>query len=116
VQAQHNFVGVLFKLTLDTDPGTLTSVAAMRAPRVVTYLTQPDLPSPPPHSATAAFRRYLDVWGRLAPPIGDPSILELALDGAGAADRTRVIGGLSGARGERAGNDYDGEARVSSRG
>ncbi|WP_321930956.1 DUF6519 domain-containing protein [Paraburkholderia guartelaensis] len=78
-------------LTLDTDLSTLTNVAAMRVQHVVTYLTQPDLPSPPPLPTTAPFQLYLDVWERLATPLEDPSIRELALNGADTADRTRVV-------------------------
>ena len=78
-------------LTLDTDLSTLTDVAAMRVQRILTYLTQPDLPAPPPLPSTPPFQFYLDVWERLATPIEAPSIREVALNGADTADRTRVV-------------------------
>lgn len=81
-------------LTLDTDLSTLTNISnvtAISVQHVVTYLTQPDLPSPPALPATTPFQFYLDVWERLATPIEAPSIREVALNGADTADRTRVV-------------------------
>jgi hypothetical protein len=78
-------------LTLDTDLSTLSNVGAMRVQRVVTYLSQPDLPSPPPLPSAAPYQYYLDVWECLTTSIEDASISELALNGADTAVRSRVV-------------------------
>jgi hypothetical protein len=59
----------------------------------VDYLTQPDLPSPPPINPTANRRDlvYLDVWERHITAHQDPSIKEVALGGADTATRVQVV-------------------------
>ena len=60
-----------------------------------TYLTQPDLPSPPPLTATPAAGRtdlvYLEAWEREVTSAEDPDLLEPALGGADTATRTKTV-------------------------
>ena len=60
--------------------------------RIVTYLTQPDLPNPPALLANnSPYLIYLDVWERLITCIEDDSIREVALNGPDTAARARVV-------------------------
>lgn len=58
--------------------------------RILTYLTQPDLPHPPalPQVAT---QMVLHAWERLVTPLEDDSIREPALGEADTADRARIV-------------------------
>jgi hypothetical protein len=78
-------------LTLDTDLSTLANVGAIRVQRVVTYLTQPDLPVAAALPRAAPYQYYLDVWECLTTSIEDASISELALNGIDTALRSRVV-------------------------
>jgi hypothetical protein len=63
--------------------------------RVLTYLTQPDLPQPPALTQTSAnspaYMAYLDVWLRHITYIEDPSIREVALGGPDTATRAKIV-------------------------
>jgi hypothetical protein len=70
------------------------------ARRVVTYLTQPDLPTPlhsnggtPPvlQLSPGAYLAYLDVWERSLTAVEDPSLREPALAGPDTAFRTHTV-------------------------
>jgi len=56
-----------------------------------TYLTQPDLPSPPPLPTTGTSIVYLDVWERTITALEDPQILEVALGGPATTTRTKTV-------------------------
>lgn len=78
-------------LTLDQDfsSNPLHDATQGRARRLTTYLTQPDLPNPPPLAGTQLL--YLDVWERLITAAECDDIREVALGGPDTAARTRVI-------------------------
>ena len=83
--------------TLTVTPA-LGPVAAAPNPTVrptTTYLTQPDLPSPPPLTATPVAGRtdlvYLEAWEREVTSAEDPDLLEPALGGADTATRTKTV-------------------------
>ena len=63
--------------------------------RVITYLTQPDLPKPPALVQTtgdnAAYIAYLDVWLRHITYIEDPAIREVALGGPDTTTRAKIV-------------------------
>lgn len=63
---------------------------ACENPREVAFGAQPDLPGARAPS-TGDFLVYLDVWERWLSPVEDPSALEVALDGADTAGRTRTV-------------------------
>jgi hypothetical protein len=74
-----------------------TAVSAFGSPntnpqlvRQVTYMTQPDYPSPPPPSGTTSIV-YLDVWERTITTLEDPQILEVALGGPDTTTRTKTV-------------------------
>ena len=62
-----------------------------QAQRYITYLTQPDYPSPPALSTSGNAIVYLDVWERPVDFVDDPSLQEIALGGADTTTRTRTI-------------------------
>jgi Family of unknown function (DUF6519) len=68
--------------------GTLCELAAETS-----YLTQPDLPRPPPISPEQGRTDlvYLDVWRRHITALEDPDIREPALGGADTTTRVRVV-------------------------
>jgi hypothetical protein len=78
-------------LTMDQDFSSLPLHDATqgRARRLTTYLTQPDLPNPPPLTGTQLL--YLDVWERLITAAECDEIREVALNGPDTAARTRVV-------------------------
>jgi hypothetical protein len=83
--------------TLTVTPA-LGPVAAAPNPTlrpVTTYLTQPDLPAPPPLTAIPAAGRtdlvYLEAWEREVTSAEDPDLLEPALGGADTATRTKTV-------------------------
>src|SRR6266849_584838 len=63
--------------------------------RVLTYLTQPDLPQADPLTPTAgangAYLAYLDVWERHITCIEDGAIREVALGGPDTATRSKIV-------------------------
>lgn len=59
-------------------------------PSLITYLTQPDYPSPPELPALP-FLVYLDVWERHITHIEDPEIREVALGGPDTATRSKIV-------------------------
>ena len=80
--------------------GNYQGVTDATARRIVTYLTQPDLPAPPhlvagpPASIDLAdgdYLAYLDVWHRGLTAHEDPSLLEQALGGPDTAYRSKTI-------------------------
>lgn len=77
-------------LTLDQDVTTLRNSTAGRARRLTTYLTQPDLSTPPALSA-GTYQMYLDVWERVITCLEDDAIREVALNGPDTAARARVV-------------------------
>ncbi|WP_321963653.1 DUF6519 domain-containing protein [Paraburkholderia sp. J7] len=78
-------------LTLDTDISKFSKdTAALRARRLVTYLTQRDLLKPPTLPKPPC-QLYLDVWERLLTPLEDDTIREVALAGADTATRAHVV-------------------------
>jgi hypothetical protein len=79
------------ELTLDRELKSLVKGAKYHALRLTTYLTQPDLPSPPRFTGGTSLQIYLDVWERLISAIEDQSIREVALGGPDTAARTRVV-------------------------
>jgi Family of unknown function (DUF6519)/Carboxypeptidase regulatory-like domain len=58
---------------------------------VTSYLTQPDLPSPPPITEAGLYIVYLDVWQRHITALDDPSIREVALGGPDTATRDKNV-------------------------
>jgi hypothetical protein len=74
----------------DADLSPLTTFVDGRARRIVTYLTQPDLPGAPPLPAGPC-QLYIDVWERLITTLEDDSIREVALNGADTTARARVV-------------------------
>ena len=77
-------------LTLDRDVSALSVAGQGRVRRIVTYLSQPDLPDPPPLQPST-YQLYLDVWERLITCLEDDDIREVALNGPDTAARTRVV-------------------------
>lgn len=59
--------------------------------RVTTYLTQPDLPTPPPLPNGGKAIVYLDVWERSITALEDPLLLEIALGGPDTTTRTKTV-------------------------
>jgi len=79
-------------ITLSSSPGSFDPPAANPvARRVLTYMTQPDLPSPPPPVAGRTDLMYLDVWQRHVTAVEDPQIREEALLGPDTATRIQTI-------------------------
>jgi len=79
------------KVTVN-DASSLANAANPQAVRVVTYLTQPFMPSPPAlFPGKGPTELYLDVWERLITSVEDDSIREVALNGPDTAARTKVI-------------------------
>jgi hypothetical protein len=100
------------KLTLTPIPSTtidITSGANPSLRRVLTYLTQPDLPDPDALVQTtgnnAAYLAYLDVWGRHITYIEDPSIREVALGGPDTSTRAKIVWQVKLAPGQIANGD-----------
>jgi len=79
------------RLTVDSPINALATATDGRARRLVTYLQQPNLRTPPPLSTTAPSQLYLDVWERLITSIEDDSIREVALNGVDTTARAQVI-------------------------
>jgi hypothetical protein len=80
------------KVTVNDASGLPNNAANPQATRLVTYATQPFLPSPPGlFAAKGSVELYLDVWERLITSLEDDSIREVALNGPDTAARTRVI-------------------------
>lgn len=79
------------KLTLDQDLKLLKTGTKYFAQRLITYLTQADLPNPPALPTRNNLQMYLDVWERLVTDIEDDSIREVALNGPDTAARARVV-------------------------
>lgn len=83
------------QLTLTLSP-SLASLSSLTSPwlrRAYTYLTQPDLPSPPAltPSGGAYQQVYLDVWERHITYVEDDAIREVALGGPDTATRAKVV-------------------------
>jgi hypothetical protein len=86
-----NYPGL--SLTLNGWPSGFTASSSANwgfLQRVGSYLTQPDLPNPPPLPSGSNLI-YLDVWERLITCIEDDSIREVALNGPDTAARARVV-------------------------
>ena len=80
------------KVTVNDASGLPGAAANPQATRVITYSSQPFLPSPPGLFAIKGnVELYLDVWERLITSVEDDSIREVALNGADTAARTKVI-------------------------
>jgi hypothetical protein len=80
------------KVTVTDASGLPGNAANPQAARVVTYSTQPYVPSPPALFATkGSVELFLDVWERLITSVEDDSIREVALSGPDTAARTKVI-------------------------
>ncbi|HJW92880.1 MAG TPA: DUF6519 domain-containing protein [Thermoanaerobaculia bacterium] len=58
---------------------------------LVTYLQQPDLPSPTPLTQAGLYIVYIDVWQRHITTLDDPSIREVALGGPDTATRAKTV-------------------------
>jgi hypothetical protein len=105
--AQPGFASTLATITKATPSGrklTFSPVAAVDLTkgtnpsmrRVLTYLTQPDLPNADAlaqtlGNAAAAYLVYLDVWERHITWIEDASIQEVALGGPDTATRAKIV-------------------------
>lgn len=73
--------------------GMLCELFASASGQGATYLSQPDLPAPPPLSTLAAgsYLVYLDVWSRHLTALEDPTIADPALMGSDTATRLQTV-------------------------
>ncbi len=71
-------------------PGAVDTAVQVR--RVVSYLTQPELPGAPPLAPGTAYVAYLDVWERHLTALEAPELREVALGGPDTTTRTAVVG------------------------
>jgi hypothetical protein len=90
------------RLTFVSSIAAFQGAAGLRVRRLVTYLSQPDLPDPPfatppgpqPPSLAlpnGAYVVYLDVWPRHMTALDDESIREMALGGPDTATRIKTV-------------------------
>lgn len=80
-----------WKLTLDSALKFPSSNPPSYLRRVVIYLTQPYWPKPDTINASKPNLVYLDVWERTITALEDPSIREVALNGADTAVRSQIV-------------------------
>jgi hypothetical protein len=78
-------------LALQGAPSNLQSAKVPKLRRVMTYLSQPDYPTPDPLQAGQSYQVYLDVWERHITYVEDDSIREVALRGPDTATRAKVV-------------------------
>jgi hypothetical protein len=93
----------VFPITTDPQKRTITlqgpptpilgNLVNPKLRRVITYLNQPDYPSPTPLKQVTAtsYQVYLDVWERHITYVEDDSIREVALGGPDTATRARLV-------------------------
>ena len=83
------------QLTLNFSTALTGDVINPSLRRVLTYLTQPDLPQPPALTQASAnnpaYMAYLDVWLRHITYIEDPAIREVALGGPDTTTRAKIV-------------------------
>ncbi|HEX9775206.1 MAG TPA: DUF6519 domain-containing protein [Actinomycetota bacterium] len=99
----------------ETDVDAMKAAGPARLRRVLSYTTQPDLPSPPNVTSgnaapaldlsNGAYLVYADVWERHVSALDDPDLIESALGGPDTATRTKVVGQVRLARLEGSGID-----------
>jgi Family of unknown function (DUF6519) len=93
------FTPTLVQITTDakqrtvnfTVPAGFPSAKNPKLRRVLTYLTQPDVPLPLQLNPGTTYQVYLDVWERHVTYIEDDSIREVALGGPDTATRAKLI-------------------------
>ncbi len=78
-------------LTLDAALAPLATATNLRARRLITYATQPDVPESERLVAGKQYQIYLDVWEQPITSLEDGSIRDVARDGPDTAPRTHVV-------------------------
>jgi hypothetical protein len=78
-------------VTLPNPPANLGNAANPKLRRVITYLNQPDYPSPTALRVGPSYQVYLDVWERHITYVEDDSIREVALGGPDTATRSKLV-------------------------
>jgi hypothetical protein len=94
-----SFSAVVVQINADPKQRTLTltpspkfgSGSNPKLRRVITYLHQPDYPSPEPLTASTTYQVHLDVWERHITYVEDDSIREVALGGPDTATRAKIV-------------------------